>query len=498
MNIIQPVKNFFDFADPRFFSVLARQNRRFYADCIVELYRYVTLMTSFCSQEDAITVLAAVESRYNGRLEQEDLLSDLEPAEAEQLREPLLESSGVPTPRYVYRRLRACGWIEEVYSSRRRQLTVFFTTVGDSIAARMLDTVSRADKVALGGYVRNIISDLEAVKTAAHPYSDGLRLAMEAAQNLMRDFRSVITEISSDIEALTRTSQDTDAGVQTFMQFNAKYAHGVLSRVQQDEYMSPADMARIAILLDDILDSAEQEDEGFFRRLTDNVQDSYGLAEDDAAQVVRTTIDAIRRILLEEYDELVSELAGGEADFLERAQRVVISQLGDRSFAARLLYCFSVLRVQLDSEAASPAFAALADGIGLPDVASLESDSLYRPKSAPRPFSAAYDTVEDIDLDALRAHEREHTLTRPFSIRKANEFADRLLDGRDEALSSEIDLSTLDGRRQYVNLYLCQDTGDQFRYRIETVADSAGEPVYLTAGGQKRPLYRIERRKPRV
>ena len=497
MNAIQPIKNFFDFADPRFFSLLARQNRRFYADCIVELYRYVTMMTSFCSQDDAITVLSAVESRYNGHLEQEDLLSDLEPGD-EELREPLFETSGVPTPRYVYRRLKHCGWIEEVYSSRRRQLTVFFTTVGDSIASRMLDSANRANKVALGGYIRNIISDLEAVKTAAHPYSDGLRLAMEAAQNLMRDFRSVITEISSDMEALTHQSRNTEKGVETFMRFNAKYAHGVLSRVQKDEYMSPADMARIAVLLDDVLDSAEEEDEGFFRRLTDNVQDSYGLAEEDAAQVVRTTIDAIRRILLEEYDELVSELAGGEADFLERAQRVVVSQLGDRSFASRLLYCFSVLRVQLENQAAEPAFRALADGIGLTDVASLEGDSLYRPKSAPRPVSADYAAVEDVDMQALLAHEREHTLTRPYSIRRANEFAARLLGDRDEALSSEIDLSTLDGRRQYVNLYLCQDTGDQFRYTIETVTDGSGSPVYLTAGDRKRPLYRIERRKPRV
>ena len=76
MSLIQPIRNFFDFANPQFFSVLGRRNKRFYADCIVELYRYITMMTSFCSQDDAITVLSTVAGKYNGKLEQEDLAAE--------------------------------------------------------------------------------------------------------------------------------------------------------------------------------------------------------------------------------------------------------------------------------------------------------------------------------------------------------------------------------------------------------------------------------------
>ena len=149
-----------------FFNLLTGKNQSFYAYCILTLYDQSTMSNSADFDRGRVNfIISDCMEVFRDRLAGEEI--EEEPSAPLTGQERISRSLPL-TKELVFYRLRNCGWLDVEIDETHRQLISF--TLGALQIMPALIKMSRPARASLGGYTRNIIDNLSAVKTSKHPF----------------------------------------------------------------------------------------------------------------------------------------------------------------------------------------------------------------------------------------------------------------------------------------------------------------------------------------
>lgn len=305
-------ENLFDSINENFFRILTGQNKRFYADCLIELHG-VSIFTDAADfdRERVNQIISNCMEWYADTLAEENT-SDEDDKNALPGQEKM-NTRCPPTKDSVFRKLLTCGWIDADFDDQTRRQLVSFTAPALTIVPE-LKRMAQPSRISLGGYTWNIIENLKAVMTARHPYQDAFVLALNNTYQFMQEMAKIRISIKSEVETILRC-KNLEEMTSMLSAYLDSYLNGDYYKLQFAENLTAVERKQITGLLMDI-----ENNEAVFQKLIEGAMDYMSIdSEEDANLLILRSVETIRCRLCDEYERQYREIQKNQARYVNNA-----------------------------------------------------------------------------------------------------------------------------------------------------------------------------------
>lgn len=432
--------NLFNSVPESFFQPLCGKNKKFYADCLIELHeQYQITDTSDFDRQHVYAIIETCIEQF-----QESLMDD--ECEDTNSLSPYEESvdSSCPiirplTKERAYYKLRNCGWIEDDIDERRTQIVSF--TIPASTLIPALKKMAQPTKISLGGYTRSIIQDLEAVCSARHPYQDAFRLAIDSTYTFMQEMSKISQEIKGDISSIMEC-QDFHEMLAMLENYLDKNIDGDYYKLQFSENLTYGDRRKITDLLIQI-----ESDQEVYQKLVSGVKEHYSLDTDDEAEFyLSKSIEMIRSRLCDDYVRKSEEIQRTQARYISSANtKVSLLNTDKRNISSainRIVLALSNISDEEYENSDIEWLDTLNNSLLLPSMTFLQDkESLYKAKSAASSRSDTVDVIPVCEKLPLTRDDFAH-LRNQYSAEKVNKLIKNLIGDKTSLEAGDFPLSS--------------------------------------------------------
>ena len=367
--------NLFDQIHERFFTVLTHKNKRCYADCLLALHHeYQTMMPEQFTYTVVLEIVRQTLSELGWLLDPLDIDDDFEPDEE------ATQSKSESAEYRIVRRLKKCGWFE-IVPDENNELIVSFTDAALTILPK-LNELAHPNRVSLGGYTRNIVSNLKSLRTTKNPYTDAFIHAFNQTEEFMKVMERIRIEIKRDIQKIL-LCDDYVRMNEMLSEYLEKNLSGDYYRVQFEEGLDAESRREIS---DCIIDT--KFDESLMEKLINGAINHHGMNREDAESHIYTRLDMMYEHLCRRYDERYNRILREQRKYVNNASAKLNAYAVDRKnvrgMIKGILVEMNKMPVTDDWEVDVDIlwFSQLRQKFIVPGAAYLDETSLYRAKKA--------------------------------------------------------------------------------------------------------------------
>lgn len=429
---------FSNLVNRKFFNPLTGKNQSFYTHCILTLYDQSIMTNSADFDRELVNrVIGSCMDQFQDRLADEEVDADDPGQEAPSTACPL-------TRELVFYRLRNCGWLDVDIDEARRQVVSFTLSALQIMPALM--KMSKPAKASLGGYTRNIIENLEAVKTARHPFQDAFQLAFENTTAFMQAMSLIAVTIRHDIQAVLDCGEFSEMTAM-LMDYLDNYIEGDYYKLQFQENLTSGESQRITDLLIDI-----EADPELTAKLVEGAMDALYMTEDDAQLYIYNIMEVIRSKLCEEYSTRYNAILRTQSKYVSSANiKVSMLMTNQKNVGNTINRLVLALEAMTDGEyltSDAEWVRQLRDRLSLPTAPFPAAEPLYVARAQPKTFSDQVDIIRPREKDNLSPADLSSCISK-YSLDTTNRKLRNLLDGRERLTAAELPLET---REDYFNM----------------------------------------------
>lgn len=457
-------ENLFDLINENFFQILTRQNKRFYADCLIEMYD-VSIFTDAADfdRERVNQIISTCMEWYADTLAEENA-SDEDDTHVLQGQEKA-DTRCPPTKDSVFRKLLACGWIDADFDDQTHRQLVSFTVPALTTIPE-LKRMAQPSRISLGGYTRNIIDNLKAVLTARHPYQDAFMLALNNTYQFMQEMAKIRISIKSEVEIILRC-KNLEEMTSMLSAYLDSYLDGDYYKLQFAENLTAVERKQITGLLMDI-----ENNEDVFQKLIEGAIDYMSIDKvEDANLLILQSVETIRSRLCDEYECQYREIQKNQARYVNNAAGRMPMLIADKkdtdSTINRLVLALSECDDEVYEDPMAPVewLQGLHQLLSAPRADELGELSLYKPRTPPREdvgFMKPLPTKEKKELNGMDVA----GCIPKYSAKTVNRWLDVYMAGKDQLSVTDLPLSTQDDFYEMVSMVLFSDDPD-CNYQVE-------------------------------
>lgn len=417
----------------KFFNPLTGRNQSFYAYCILTLYDQ-SIMTSSVDFDRGLVnyIIGECMELFHGRLADEEIEGDDPPGQTS-------VSTVCPLTReLVFYRLRNCGWLDVDIDETRKQI-VSFTLSALQIMPSLIK-MSKPSKASLGGYTRNIIENLEAVKTARHPFQDAFQLAFENTTAFMQAMTLIAITIRHDIQSVL-DCDDFSEMTAMLMDYLKNYIEGDYYKLQFQENLTSGESQHITDLLIEI-----ESNPKLTAQLVEGAKDALYMTDDEEAQVyIANMMEVIRSKLCEEYSGKYNGILRTQSKYVSSASiKVSMLMTGQKNAGNainRLVLAVENMTDEEYLESDADWARQLRETLSLPVARFPAEKPLYTARAQPKAFSSEVDIIKPRKKKGLTAADLSSCISK-YSLDASNRKLRKLLEGRDRITAAELPLET--------------------------------------------------------
>lgn len=461
----------FDKLPDRIFRPLSAANRRFYAALLMHLYEH-----SFDSVGDTprVTDLIGEIGDFIDRHTLSDAAFDAESDEAsaggvgDGVRSlALREAKGQDARRYeAYHFLKESGWLIELRDRYRKLVDL---SPEGRLLLRELHKIASGDTRSYGGVVLNVLGNLD--QAMAHPdeRSENIRNAWQFS----RDFVQHLRTLSGRMRRVEDEILDQEGLRNFFRAFFADYISKYLITDYKTLYTKNNPFRFRGTILDRVRQI--EGDALLMPRLAAGyVREGRAESEEAAEETIRRELAEVYRTFdnIDRHLEIIDETQSR----IERRVHTVIRYM-DRDDGGLLDRATQALRA-LGASALPPDGTVDTDAHLFRAERLLGEDALYQQRQPRREIARTRlsETLPDPAVVAFERAKEEYARRMAVTPQRVRVFLDRILDGRDRVLASEIAIDNVD---DFVVFQRLRETDLMFdgllagRFRIERMAASA-------------------------
>lgn len=461
-SFVASAMNLFDKLPDKIFRPLAAANRHFYAALLLHLYE-----TTFDSVGDTpkVTDLIAEIGDFIDRHTTSDTAFDADADDADEDAKKLVlrEAKGQDVRRYAaYNVLTQSGWLIEMTARYRKIVDL---SPEGRLLLRELQQIANGDMRSYGGVVLNVLGNLE--KAWEHPddRSENIRNAWKFSRDFMQHVRTLAAQMRRVEDEIV--NQD---GLTSF--FRAFFTDYITKHLITDykSLRTKNNPFRFRVNILDVIRKI-QDDTLIMPRLAEGYV-KEGRADDKrrAEEIIRKELTEVHRTF-DNIDRQLDIIDNTQAN-IERRVHTVIRYM-DRDDAGLLDRSTQALRALGESDLAYDAEIDVLSFIFRYE-RPLGEDSLYQQR-LPRAYIARTKlraTLPDPAVVAFEKAKEEHARRMTVTPQRIGNFIDRILDGRDRIMASEIEIDNVD---DFIVFQRLRETDVMFdgvlsrRYRIERI-----------------------------
>lgn len=419
-----------------FFNLLTGKNQSFYAYCILTLYDQSTMANSADFDRGRVNfIISDCMEVFRDRLADEEIEDELSAPLTGQER---ISTSLPLTKELVFYRLRNCGWLDVEIDETHRQLISF--TLGALQIMPALIKMSRPARASLGGYTRNIIDNLSAVKTSKHPYQDAFQLAFENTTAFMQAMQLIAITIRQDIQSVL-DCDDFSQMTKMLMDYLQNYIEGDYYKLQFQENLTSGESQRITDLLIEI----ERNDE-VYGRLVDEAKEALSLSDEQEAQAyIGNMMEVIRSKLCEDYNNRYAGILRTQSKYVSSASiKVSMLMTNQKSAGNAINRIVLALENMGDDEFESSEIewvSLLRDSLSLPIGLCPAAEPLYKAKAQPKAYSGKVDVIRPREKRGITPADLSSCISR-YSLAASSKKLRKLLGDRDSISAAELPMET--------------------------------------------------------
>lgn len=450
--------NLFDSINENFFRILTGQNKRFYADCLIEMHE-VSIFTDAADfdRERVNQVISNCMEWYSGTLA-EETASDEEDTNMLPEQEKM-DTRCPPTKDSVFRKLLACGWIDADFDDQTRRQLVSFTVPALTLIPE-LKRMAQPSRISLGGYTRNIIENLKAVMAVRHPYQDAFMLALNNTYQFMQEMAKIRISIKNEVETILRC-KNLEEMTSMLSAYLDSYLDGDYYKLQFAENLTAVERKQITGLLMDI----ENNDE-VFQKLIEGAMDYMSIDnEEEANLLILQSVETIRSRLCDEYERQYREIQKNQARYVNNAAGRMPMLIADKkdtdSTINRLVLAISECDDEVYDDPMTPIewLQGLHQLLSAPRTDELGELSMYKPKTPPREDSGFMKPLPPKGKKELNGADVAGCIPK-YSAKTVNRRLDMYMAGKDQLSVTDLPLSTQDDFYEMVSMVLFSDDPD--------------------------------------
>ncbi len=457
-------ENVFDSINGNFFRILTGQNKRFYADCLIEMHE-VSIFTDAADFDRELVnqVISNCMEWYADTLAEENT-SDEDDTNALSGQEKM-DTRCPPTKDSVFRKLLACGWIDADFDDQTHRQLVSFTVPALTIVPE-LKRMAQPSRISLGGYTRNIIENLKAVMTARHPYQDAFMLALNNTYQFMQEMAKIRISIKSEVEMILgcKSLEEMTSMLSAYLD---SYLDGDYYKLQFVENLTAVERKQITGLLMDI-----ENNEEVFQKLIEGAMDYMSIdSEEDANLFILRSVETVRCRLCDEYERQYREIQKNQARYVNNAAGRLPMLIADKkdtdSTINRLVGAINECDDEVYNDPMTPIewLKGLHQLLRAPRADELGELSMYKPRTPP---------IEDVGfMKPLPPKEKKELngidvadCIPKYSAKTVNRRLDVYMAGKDQLSVTDLPLSTQEDFYEMVSMVLFSDDPD-CNYQVE-------------------------------
>lgn len=457
--------NLFDVISENFFNLLSGKNKRFYADCLITLHReYQTMIPEDFTRTFLLDVVKETLSKHNDSF-------DIEDVEEKRLLEN--EYSLVKTnvkENLAIARMRKCGWIEISEPDDKNIQLVSFTNAAWMLLPKISEIAS-PNKVSLGGYTRNIVSNLKFLKTAKRPYTDAFIHALKLTEDFMKDMDRIRLEIKNDIKNILNC-EDYVLSAKMLGDYLEKSLNGDYYRIQFEEALSERTSMEIA---DYIMDT--RDDDELMEKLIEGAMDYHSMTREDAENHIETRLDMIYEHLCRRYNERYDRILTEQRKYISNASAKINAFMVDRKNIRGLV---KNLLIELNKEPCPGDWIAdtdvawidtLRQKLTVPGAICLGDRSLYQTRKAGVIDVSGYDSIPEYEPSEEAFKQSMQSSQIIYSKKRVEKIIEKRMAGKDAISADEFPLKTKKHLVEMIaSAIVTKDEGD--KYEIEFLPSS--------------------------
>ena len=447
--------NLFDVVPANFFLPISCSNRRFYADCIIDLYEYLTVNGQFYIDKDIVyAVIDNCLSKYQGTLLYEP--DEDAPVSQLQLEKPL-------TKEMVFRKLSNCGWLETEFDADGKTKLVSFPNYAED-QIKSMQKIMHPTKIYLGGYARSIIEALNDVFKVDKPYEGAFVSAIENTKTLMQEVRHIRSSLQKDISEIL-SCKDYQEAARLLDQYFDKALAGDLHKLQIEEGIT----SQMRNTIRDCLDRIQMDDELYARLVSGALHYYESIKSEEYAEThICEAINTIKSQLCDGYEVTLRSIINAQAKYLTNANTKIALLCMDNQTADSDINWLARTVSEMTDETFEEWESFFAFGIPdkhmlqLPVATFLDSESLYKARIRANEGKATTAPMSEqasleFNLDDMSA------CISQFGVKACNKRVSQLLSGRSKVRGEEIPIQTKEQFYQLVGiLILCNAPGREY------------------------------------
>lgn len=401
-------QNLFDQIHERFFTVLTHKNKRCYADCLLALHHeYQTMMPEQFTYTVVLEIVRQTLSECGVFFDPLDIDDDMEQDEDN------VQSQSEFVEYRIVRRLKKCGWFE-IMPDESNELIVSFTDAAMTILPK-LNELAHPNRVSLGGYTRNIVSNLKSLKTTKNPYTDAFIHAFNQTEEFMKVMERIRIEIKRDIQKILLCDDYVQMN-EMLSEYLEKNLSGDYYRVQFEEGLDAESRREIS---DCIIET--KLNESLMEKLIDGAINHQGMSRADAESHIYTRLDMMYEHLCRRYDERYNRILREQRKYINNASAKLNAYAVDRKNVRGMI---KGILVEINKEPSPDDWASdidifwldqLRKKFSVPGAVYLDETSIYRAKKASVVSSGDIEVIpvedpsEEVFINSVRSTQSLYT-----------------------------------------------------------------------------------------